>query len=719
MNFKSPQLVLDTISASDEVERVRGLNRVKINNQLNGAPPLSDAEARANGLKINANFGEAPVLVQHARRQYSNAVMRPGKFFDVKIPTAPTEMQRGYETDITRAINRIMKNSREFYEFNRSKFASVVAHGIGPSMWRGDGWRPNFVAIEDLRIPTGTLLSLENLEWFAVHHSYTEGELAAKITGDNVVPGWNVSFVRNILSQYHKKNFVEDDDGVDWENFPEKAAELVKQNIGYYTGAAVPTIPLWHFYYKEKDGWCMVVIPTRDTKTGEKTTEWVYKTDEKIADSLDQILHIHFGDLSAKAPFMYHSVRSLGFLLMEPCFWTNYFRCRLLQHATENLNPQWRVTDPAGRARAEKIEVFYNSVLPEGVSAVTQQERHQINPQLVNMVMSQLKQLQSEASVSYTQDINDGTKKEQTATETMAKVQSVNAMMSGLLDTAFHYETFLYREIARRFCAKSDDPDIVKFRKAVRHIPPQFINADLWDIEPVVPMGSGNPTMAVAQAQQLLSMLPMFNPIAQEEIKQEVTTVITEDPRKAKRWVPLDKSQEVTSAQRDAESVFGTLMQGVPVHLDMKLNPTQQIQTLLGLLAGVVASISPNTNFAGIQAVGMYVTALIERLKQDPQHAAMAKQFQSDLQELLKEAYAAAENFAQAQAQQQNPDPETQAKIISLQATSDAKLQARQAQDAQKLAQKDIAFAAEESRKDIKTNADIIRASASAETSEE
>ena len=52
MNFSTPQKVLDTIEAGDIVERIRGDNRVQIQNQANGRPPLSGEEARKYNLKI-------------------------------------------------------------------------------------------------------------------------------------------------------------------------------------------------------------------------------------------------------------------------------------------------------------------------------------------------------------------------------------------------------------------------------------------------------------------------------------------------------------------------------------------------------------------------------------------------------------------------------------------------------------------------------------------
>ena len=162
-------------------------------------------------------------------------------------------------------------------------------------------------------------------------------------------------------------------------------------------------------------------------------------TEGPIAPSWRQILHVQFGDLNNKAPFLYHSVRSLGFALFEPCYWTDFTRNRLLKHTLDQFNILLRITDPVDRARAQ-IQVFQNlGVVKPGVSIVPAAERHQIDAQLAEMALAMGKQLQQEASTAYTQNIDTGTQKEQTAFETGVKVQQTNAMLSGLMLTARIY----------------------------------------------------------------------------------------------------------------------------------------------------------------------------------------------------------------------------------------------------------------------------------------
>lgn len=728
MNFSTPDKVSQTIRASDQVERRRASNRVKVNDLFNGAPPLTPEEAKKMNLHINVNWGEGPVLAAHARRQYTNAFQKPGNFFKVSLPLAPEENKTAWGAQITQFINGRMKKSKSYFYLKQEQFANVIAHGPGPQLWYDeDDWEPKGVAIEDLRVPTDTKVSLDGLPWFAVRHRYTTGELSKKAFGKNSKPGWNKPVIKEILNAYHDVNFENGPDT--WLTAPEKMAELYKQNFGFYSSDSAPSIPLWHFYYYDDEDpkncvWKMCVVPEAGvTIKGMPQTdaEFIYESDKPVAQDLQELLFIQFGDLNNKAPFMYHSIRSLGFLLMEPCFWTNMTRCRFLQHVFESFNIWFRSSDPAGRAKAGKIEMFDRCYIPEGISIVPQNERHQINPDLVNNVMAQLKQLMSEASSSYTQSSDTGTQKEQTAYETSVKMSMVNAMMGAMLTIAFVQETFSYREICRRFCReKSNDKDVQAFQKFAQanQIPQQWLNVDLWEVEAEIPLGSGNPSMEMASVSQLMAAREKFDPTAQQEILHDFAEAVTNDPRKAERLVPLGKDRGVTDAQRDAEFAFSTLMLDVPVRMKEGLSPIDQIDTLLGLMAGVIANIEKQTNLAtpselaGLQNVQGYIEGLIAQLAQNQAEKPRVKEYSDVLGKLSN----AIKGFAQRLAEQQKqagqgatPDPQAQAKAQTTIELAQLNNQIKELKAEQARQHNEMDFLANQKRKDEELQAELGR----------
>jgi hypothetical protein len=732
MNFSTVQRVLQTIRAGDEVEWTRGENRVKINNAANGVPPLTQDVAKNLNIKINVNWGEMMVLLANARRQYLSAFWSTPYFFKIDIPLAPPEFQSEWGAALTELINGKMRNSLSYFELHRSRWAQVCTHGIGPMRWRkSEGWLPKCVAIEDVRIPTDTTLDFDdNLGWFALRHIYTPYELIKQAFDDHPsAKQWDRKAIAAILKNYKEMNFDFAPNHYEWETTPEKFAELIKQDGGYYASDAMPGIPLWHFYFQDdtedgNEGWWMRIVPeTGYVKGSAVTDKFLWESAQPIAPAWKQILQCQFGDLSNKAPFLYHSVRSLGFILLDPTFYTNLTRCRMLQHIHDNFNVWLRITDPPDKARALMQEFANMKVLRTGVNIVPQTERHQIDAELVDSGMAQLKQLMNEASSTYTQQTDTGTKKEQTAFETSVKVQQVNAMMSGLLLTSFIYAKQEYIEICRRFCVKSTkpDPDVFDVQQSAHKlgIPDKWMDHHLWNVEPMSPIGMGNPSLAEAKMQQLMQFRPAYDETAQKEILHEATIVLTGDPRKAARWVPLGKDKPMSDSVRDAQAVFGTLMQGVLIPPRDGLSDVEQIDTLLPLMAGVISRMERRDNVGtpdevqGLQTVAEYIGGLIQRIAPDKAKQQFVKQAGDALGKLMNQVKGLAQRGEQQRQQAgQGQDPQAMAKAQATMMQAQAKVQGKAMEGRQKLRQKRQEHTLEQRRKDAETYAEIGRKAA-------
>ena len=724
-NWSTAQKCLSTIRAGDTVEWYRGENRRKINNNANCFPPLDPDTAKSIGLKINVNWGEMMDLLAQARRQYMLAFWSNQHFFKVTFPMAPQEVQSEWGAFVTETINRPMKNSLEYFELHRSKWAAVACHGIGPQTWyKSDHWLPDFLAIADLRIATDTTCDFKNLSWWAVRKSYTVMELVDTVFDGKPKNKWNRKAIAKILKSYWNLNFQDATLNYDWETNPEKMADIVKQNGGFYGSDASPSITLWRFFFEDfdKSGNKRIflrVVPDNASmrESGEEVFLW--ESDSPVSDSRKNLMHCQFGDLNNDSPFMYHSVRSLGFALMEPTYYTNITRCRLLQHIHDNFNVWLRITDPAEKARAQMQQFSNYSVLKSGVGVVPQTERHQIDPQLFDRGMNELKQIQQSASSSYTQRTDTGTQKEQTAFETRVKLEQVNSMMSGLLLNAFMYEKHAYMEIMRRFCLKkTTDPDIILFQKRwdQMKIPRKWMNVELMDIEPVTPLGMGNPTMAATEAAQLMENRGAYEPEAQQDILHEYTLVTTQDWRKAKKWAPIGQKKGPGSAQKFAEADFNILMRGIPAQIMEGENPLGQIETMLGLLAGEITAVMQSggvgdaREIIGLKAVNQHIGQLLQIVSQDEANKARVTQYAKALGKLMNEVKGMEQRLAQAQKKQgQNGDDGEHAKNAAILATTQAKLHAKAMTDKQKLKQKEESFVSEQRRKDAGAFAEIQR----------
>lgn len=702
MNFSDASKVQSVLQSCEDVERIRGLNRAKILALANGNPPLDESSAAKMGLRVNFNDGSMAVHAQQGRRQYGNAFMSRGKYFKVRLPDAPEEHRVDWETEITNGINRPMKRSRPYFDLMRSQFASLLLHGMAPKVWHdSDCWLPKYIALCDFTVPTNTECSLEDLPWFSVREGYSEGKLAKKAFGPHADKGWNKPAVQKILAALHGQ--VNTTQPNEWMNAPEKMVSLMKQDGGWYSSDATPKIWLRHFYfYDDTDPmdckWKLRVVVDQTNSSGfsSTTSEFLFDDgDTAVAADLSEILHCQFGDLNNDAPFKVYEVRSLGFLLMEACYWDNIITCRMVQHLMDNMNTWLRIENPTGEGRAQIAALMNKGILPPGVTVVPQTERHQVNGDLVDRVQGRMKTIKDEASVSYTQDMQGRQSPDETATAVMARVTAVNAMMSGLLMTAFNYEEFADREICRRFCKQgTTDKDCRKFQEQMRlrGIPKEWLDVERWEVEREIPIGAGNPTMEMVQANQLMQNRGAFSPQAQQEILHEYTVATTGNPRTAEAWAPVGKAPKTTSAVEFAQNAFAILMQGVPIQGRDELNAAEQANTLIGMLAGKVSSIEQTTNvttpdqFAGLQTVSQFIAALIQRMSTDPQLIQLSKQFADKLGQLTNIIKGFGQRMNEAAQQHgQNGNGEAAAKAQAMMFTAQTKAQIDEQKAAHKL----------------------------------
>jgi hypothetical protein len=520
-----------------------------------------------------------------------------------------------------------------------------------------------------------------------------------------MAPGWNKEAITKLLDRIHDYNY----DATDyrWSNSPEKMAQMVRQNGGYYSSDAVMSVPIWHFYfkaegeYKEKEGWQLRCVVDQDSgnNVGDPNV-FLYDSDKIQAEELNHILAMQFGDMNNVAPFLYHAVRALGFLLVEPCFWSNLNRCRFTQHVMENYNTWWKVNDPAGRARAQSLETFDRCVIPEGINVVPSSDRHQINPQLTEFLAAQTKQLMSEASASYTSQSDSGTQKEQTAYETAIKVQQINAMMGGILINSLDQETPCYEEICRRACLNgTGNEDAKKFQEAMKRkgIPEEWLDVDRWDVEPVQAIGNGNPALEITSAQQLLQAKGMFSPQSQEKILHMWTGTVTGSSSTAQELVPINVQPVATNGQKWASSIFGTLMQGVPVVQNEAVSALEQIDTMIGMLGAAIHACEVQGNMCsrqqltGFTAVLQYCQGLVQEIATDQAQIPLAKQYSQSLGNLANILKGFAQRLQEQEAAGQR-DPEAEAKIAIMAQGAAVKAQTSQQKAQQTLVHRQATF---------------------------
>ena len=372
-------------------------------------------------------------------------------------------------------------------------------------------------------------------------------------------------------------------------------------------------------------------IPRRrcpiSTRQGTKG-DFLYTSGDRIyARNLNQIIHFQFADASCVAPFLYHGVRSLGWLLYAVCHLQNRLRCKFLDSVFENLLQYFRVANPADMERLTQVNLIDKGFIPDGLDFVKREERWETPSDVTQLAMQMNRQTMADNSVSFTQDWDFGREEQsrETATRTTAKTTATAALVGAMLSQSYKYEEFRYNEDCRRFCIKnSRDPEVRQFRAAMLTdgIPEEALQAERWDITANKIIGSGDKQLQVTIAEALMRVRPFLDSGAQKDVDRLYISAYTEDYALTDSLVP--KVKPITKGQELATLAAGTLMAGMQVIVQEGIDHAGYIEAMLGNMAVKVQAIEQQGGMAtkeeimGLANMGQHVQQHIAKLAEDP-----------------------------------------------------------------------------------------------------
>jgi hypothetical protein len=709
----------------------RGLNRARINNLFNGFPPFSEAEVEENEIEVNINELSGPVAAHDARSQFYSAVMKPGQFFTARTDAGPRHKRQEYGVIASTQAAKLMKRCIRYIECFRSKFALNVLHGIAPSGWRDpDRWCPEAYGIEDVMVPANTLLAMENLPFVPIYKQFTAPELIKLTRGPRRDPAWNMDLVNACIEWVDSQTMSLV--GSNWPEIwaPEKQEERVKSDGGFYVGDQVPTVDCWDFYFWNDDGkrsgWSRRMIldswsrpaldgsaqgmryNRRQGKIYEKPfdNQFLYNPGKrKFASNLHEIITWQFADLSAVAPFRYHSVRGLGYLLYAICHLQNRLYCKFSEAQFEQLMMYFRVKSKEDAARALKVDLVHRGFVDDTIQFIPNNERYQIRSDLVQLGLATNQNIIGRNSASWTANPSSTQdKRDLTATQWMGEANKVTQLVSSALNQAYIYQAVEYREIFRRLCRKnSRDADCRKFQAAClqQGIPEKVLySEDAWDIEAERIMGAGNKSLELLIARQLMEWRHYFDPEPQRDILRYSTLALTDNAEMTEGLVP--RQPEITSSVHDAQLAVAPLMMGMPVSIKSGINRIEYIETMLASLGMAIQKISKRGQIAtmdeliGLGNVAAHIRDNVQVLAQDPNETQQVATYNKQLQGLMNLVKRMAQ-MVEEQMKSQNggmgqQDREAMAKIQSMKVISDAKAANTRESHAQRTAQRRIQF---------------------------
>jgi hypothetical protein len=704
--FSTPNDCLTVITDIENSLLPRSIDRALIDAQFNGNRPYSPQEEKEHQIQVNANFLEGYRVAQSAILQMNTALLYKDRFFNARCLRGKATKRREYSEKFTNNIHKVLKRGRtgkKFFYLMQNRNAALTLHGVGALWWSNNfDWMPRFVSLDDLLIPTDTPLEMsDELGRFGINSWLTAWQLYKQTQSEKSDKGWNKKMAMQILKGMPAlQNFSPDY----WDK-PEKMEALWKQRSTYLNSDAVAKVKITTFYHQDPDTgkWWRKVLVRENQQiniTSDIASQFLYDGKEPFADSIDQIIHIQFGDGSVVAPFKYRAVRGLGVLLYSVIELLNRLRCQFTQHVFSNLIPLLRVANPVDRDRPKMLQMQPYGVVEDGVSFIPNNERHQIDPNLVTSAMSEFRQLMQENASSFVQDIDTGSGKEMTLGEAQIRLQSVNKMVASMLMGAYEQEVFLYEEEIRRFLSKtSTDPEVKKFQEQCKAdgIPEDLMAASAWQVDITRAFGAGDQTLAQQEVTALMGMAPQLEPTAQRKIRREYISVMTRNPDLADDLVP-QQPDAVTSGTKAAEDVFGTLMLGVPVGLREGVEQRDYIESMMQMMGHVIARIEQTDQVGtpqdviGLQTVANDIDQHIQLLSQDRNEKEFVTAAGKELGAMMNMVKAYGERQAEAAAKNQQ-DPEVMMKLQMDQQAAQQKMELSQAAAEQKMQQREQQFA--------------------------
>ena len=762
MRFDNAAAVEEIVWMMRLADEPRAADRTVILKQFNGNPPFDPETAEENNIQININSLEGPNLMSIARRQWDNGFLKPSNFFTCTPDYGPGHKRMQWGSDATRNANRALKRARRMMGQSRATGANTMLFGVGPTNWPDRRTViPNPIPVGSLMIPSETEIDdFDNLSYFAIFREYTPAMLWDMTHGPKVDPGWNMDLVDSQM-RYLADQLYKSPNSLAYQYMPERIEELIKQDKGYMGTDAVPTCDVWDFYFREAEdgeGWYRRIMldwntgedmsafkkagtrpQSRNKINGEGDSKFLYTSGKrKYANSVSEILHCNFGDCSPYAPFKYHSIRGLGWMLWGICDLENRLHCKFNEAVFEQLMWFFQTAGNQDLIRLKKANFEHMGVIPQGIKFLTAQERFTPNAALIQQAFARNRQIMSDTSTAYTQDYDRGDSTQpETATAVMAKVNASASLATSIMELAYTYEAFKYREIFRRLCLKNSPDKLArKFRTQCLQdgIPEEMLDAEKWAIEPEQVIGGGNKTLQMATVGFLNNIRKNLPPDGQRIVDHLSVEAATDQPDLAEEIAPLGKDTPISRSTHDAQLSTDRLLKGLvfyppkeAVYEDYVIVWMHDGATIVNTIMQREKSMPQGKGMitieeeTGLLNLMKHVKAFLDIMqkqtkggKGDQQEAQKFKEYETNYMQLMNHIKALGQQLVQSlkQGNQENgqgADPKDAAKVqaMLIQAQTKAKISEQSA--AQRTKQKEQQFQLAERRKDAQTAAEIQR----------
>ncbi len=679
--FKSSKAILSEISAMENSEDARRVDRSTVSSFYSGCPPLTDADAEAYGLSLNINHLLGYTQMASSAGQLFGLYTRPTRFYGVSIDACPPSDRLKWEMEVSTTFNEAVKSSRRFKPAYQGICGDATMHGEAVMFFSScTDWAPSQAALSSILVPDDAPADATRQTHWCIEGDLSLSDLHKYVEGN--LPGWKVANIRKVLAEIYKDEFSKCDMQMDTLNV-EKLEEERQINASSTTRRC-PGIKVYYFYQVRADlrgspvDLTILIHRTESMPQGMDDDDKVLFETEGYYDSATEVLHPFFQDCMVGGTLKWHRVLGQGHLSYDLNRAVELLMCIGLKGTMEASMNLWQAKDSAQREELEQLVIRHNGIVPEGIQLL---DKRFVPPQGDTMQwMEYMRQQVAKNSRGATPSSSSVKPLEQQflAEKTQADEQEAGRVSNWYDDLDRLGET-MFSRFTNPFIRPWDAgySDICKFQGRMQRlgIPLYYLQPHNVKVSVVRLIGDGDTQKAQVGAQWLMQNRASFPPNAQ----QEITRVA------AAQFVGYEMAERLApeTDKPDTSQTLRALLENTVCRDEMKpptVNDDDVDDTHVPVhLDGMVALIQRGTQFnnatftpqdhAGFQNLGAHVVMHIHKVESmagtgaKDGNKAKSKAWMQALNEIVSVGEQLAHNLQQTQQGAEQPDQETVAKL--------------------------------------------------------
>jgi hypothetical protein len=557
--FKKAAAIIAEVQRMASADSNRREDRATVSNFFNGAPPLTDEEAKELGFTVNVNHLFGYNDIDDAAGQMFGLYTKPTHLFSVELDAAPPGKGMEWGAKAQAAATRVLRKITSFKSAFEGATGDASLHGEAVFHFTSKTFPlPKQAPLSLMLVPDKASTNTEDLTHFCREGSLTLRELHRIIKKHP--PGWKLSAVRRVLKKFYDRELSSTPSGFEIDKSNVEELEYQRQENSSKDSSNSLSVPVYYFYQQNCDARgepYSLNIMLRDScyqDSDATADDRVLYEHEECYPRVQSIIQPMFMDCVIGGESKWHRVLGLGTLNYALNQSLELLICRAKQATVEASMNLWQVKDTTTRDAVQQILLKHNGVLPVGMELIP----NRYEPNLANIYqMIQMFRMQGKEN-SGGQQANVGDKNDQLEVQALAQQHTTATRSNNRSANSYDYLDRMWHEcfarltnpfIDERECGYSE---VMDFQGEMeRHgIPLYYLQPHNVQIRAVRIVGDGLRSKEVAAANYLSANRQQFAPQVQPKITRLLTGLALDNYTIAEELTPIQEEPDTPQLMR-------------------------------------------------------------------------------------------------------------------------------------------------------------------------